>query len=448
MIGLLHGASEVEAGFHMPHLKNAGLWKFMASALMASTIVSGACHTLAQGSKEGEPDNPLQASQQLTRVDIKQLTHEDWLGMHLMKIADDSHVRNEVTRVNAAEFKGTPEVMAFLTSMKIKTKSDQITAVDKFVNRTVTFKPVRSGGWVGLDHWQTVQETFDKKTGDSIDYVTAKSMLLMKLGFKTTDVAVVLGSSANGEHHSLLYVKNSDHPEDQPKWEILGEPASDFKESEGLGEFQPKLMIDHTGIYKVIQTDIIWGEEFEKNEISPTVRSQLEIAHNYEEYAKGSAARGLPQLAHEQQKAAIIARQNALELQQRLEEHAGGHEEWMKKQQQQLQHQLQHQEMSPEEAERIHKQIEESGKQLLLKKQQEEGPPKTKTWEQTEEELGLRPNVHYNQEHQPQPYPYSPQEMLRKAQSEAHQEWLEHLQNQKKDTNSFDKDGLLKDGHR
>ena len=200
-------------GFHMPHI-GSKVWKLLSSALMASTVIAGGiAAAFAQASlSKGETDNPLQASEQMTRTEVERLSHDHWLGYNLMKLAADPHIQQQLEHLHttAEDFK-IPEIKSFLNSMQGKTHHDQIEAVDEFVNQSITLD--KSGS---LDQWQSFREIFDRKTGDSIDYVIAKGTLLGKLGFSPEDRAIVLGSTEIREHHAVLGVRDT-----SGKWNIL-----------------------------------------------------------------------------------------------------------------------------------------------------------------------------------------------------------------------------------
>ena len=271
-------------GFHVPHIGGKA-WKLLSSALMASTVVAaGNAAAFAQASlSKGETDNPLQASEQMTRTEVERLSHDHWLGYNLMKLAADPHIQQQLEHLHttAEDFK-IPEIKSFLDSMQRKSHNDQIKAVDEFVNQSITLD--KSGS---LDQWHSFREIFDRKTGDSIDYVIAKGTLLGKLGFSPEDRAIVLGSTEIGEHHAVLGVRDT-----SGKWNILDNRSETFKTTsenvltpdlhqspqpyynEGAlgslnrwattpGAFTPEVLIDSSGIYKTLAIDIIWGQEHE-----------------------------------------------------------------------------------------------------------------------------------------------------------------------------------------
>jgi predicted transglutaminase-like cysteine proteinase len=201
----------------------------------------------------------------------------DWLGYNLMKTTGDLRIQRKLglTAAEAAKF-NTREIQSFLDSLKGKGKSQgqMIYAVDDFVNHRITFKqkdPLDS-------HWQSIKETFEKRTGDSIDYVIAKAELLARLGIfnNSKDLAIVIGSTEIGDKHAVLGVRDSmdwwyilDNRSETIKTEADNILTPDIQELGTGTMFTPDLLIDGTGIYKLIPTDIIWRKQYENQPAAP-----------------------------------------------------------------------------------------------------------------------------------------------------------------------------------
>ena len=238
-------------------------FKMIAAALIGLTVLTTG---FTPSYASTEVNNPFNSEQVLNYHDMQQFK-QDWLGYYMAQVVGDPHYREELAKLNFDDFK-TPEVAAFLDTMKGKTPEQQIHDVNIFVNRNVQYKVDP------LNHWQSPKETFEKKSGECIDNVIAKMALLKELGFKQDDLNIVTGS-VRGPHpqgvgHAVLGVQIDN------TWHFLDYPMVPQTLVSLQHYFLPNGLINAHGIYQLITVDFTWGQGSEAGARSQKVDGLLD----------------------------------------------------------------------------------------------------------------------------------------------------------------------------
>lgn len=96
----------------------------------------------------------------------------------------------------------------FLGTLKDKKPLDQIKSINSFANKSKYILDIDN--WGITDYWESPGE-FLFKNGDCEDYAIIKYTSLKKIGFKTSDLRVVILMDKNlGIYHSVLAVYHND----------------------------------------------------------------------------------------------------------------------------------------------------------------------------------------------------------------------------------------------
>ena len=92
-----------------------------------------------------------------------------------------------------------------LRELKRLPRTEKITAINTMVNRRSYASDIRTYGT--NDYWASPRE-FLSRSGDCEDYAILKFASLMALGFRNSDLRIVVGTLPTGQPHAFLAVKS------------------------------------------------------------------------------------------------------------------------------------------------------------------------------------------------------------------------------------------------
>lgn len=132
----------------------------------------------------------------------------------------------------------------FLSSIKDKSKKDQLNEVNEFANKHKYI--IDMVNWGVEDYWESPRE-FLLKNGDCEDYAIIKYMSLRQLGFDVDNLRLVILNDNNlGVIHSVLAVLEDDETY------ILDNQISKVTSEERIFHYSPIYSINQKGWWKYI----------------------------------------------------------------------------------------------------------------------------------------------------------------------------------------------------
>lgn len=138
----------------------------------------------------------------------------------------------------------TSEWKGFIESLRDKSAEEQVESINHFMNK-VSYISDEDNYGTG-DYWATVEE-FMARGGDCEDYALAKYRSLLMLGFKASDLRIVILFDINkGINHAVLAVALNG------AWKILDNQSQEVRDDKDISNYKPIYAISKSNWWRFI----------------------------------------------------------------------------------------------------------------------------------------------------------------------------------------------------